>query len=246
LGDLVLEFAPELQEQLPMRPDVRIEEVYSRVGGLGGLPLADDYHFAKTFVDDFGRPFGNGVSAIAGLSIRALIGPFAFYMRGEYQHAGTLPAESPATQHTIANFEGLPFAPLQRTDSLNRLRFLDAYISFDFHNTVISFGKQTLWWGPPADGPFLASNNVEPLPMLRISSASPFKLPWRFRSMGPIRMEAFWGELGGQQFVSIFDAAGKRQIVTAPLHPHRYMKMSPVNGFLPALQCGAPAPSRRN
>lgn len=224
LRELKLEFAPELQDQFPTQPDIRLEEVYARVGGLGGQPLADDFHFAKTFTNDFGRPFGSGVNAITGLSTRAVVGPFAFYVRGEYQHAGTLPTELPATQQAIANFEGLPFAPAQRTDSLNRLRFLDTYISFHFHNNVISIGKQTLWWGPGTDGPFLASSNAEPLPMLRISRASPFELPWLSRLMGPIRLEAFWGELGGQQFVSIFNAADQRQIITAPLHPHPFIQ----------------------
>ncbi len=214
------EFANELQEQRPMEPSAHVEEVYLRAGGVAGQPLADDYHFAKTFVNDFGRPFGTGANAVAGLSTRSVVGPFAFYVRGEYQHAGTLPALPAGAQQAITSFEGLPFAPPQRTGTLDRLRFLDTYVSFNLHRFVVSFGKQALWWGPGADAPFLASNNAEPMMMLRISRESPFILPWIFRWIGPIRLESFWGELGGQQFVAITDAAGARQVVSAPLRPH--------------------------
>src|ERR1044071_8877660 len=224
LRDLEAEFAVELQEQPPTEPNAYMEEMYARAGGLGGQPLADDFHFGKTFIDDFGRPFGNGLNAVVGLSSRSVAGSLGFYVRGEYQHAGTLVPETASIQQAIASFEGLPFAPAQRTDSLDRLRFLDTYVSFNFHDNVISFGKQSLWWGPGADGPFLASNNAEPLTMLRISRATPFELPSVFRLMGPIRVEAFWGQLGGQQFVQIVDAAGKHQIISAPLQPHPWVQ----------------------
>src|SRR5260370_5038740 len=76
-------------------------------------------------------------------------------MRGESQQAGTLPALNGAAEAAIAGLEGLPFARPQRTAALDRVRPLDAYVSFNFHNNLISFGKQTLWWGPGKDGPFL-------------------------------------------------------------------------------------------
>jgi hypothetical protein len=222
-SDLYARLASEFQMEIEgkqTQPDARIEEIYARVGFLSGTPLADDYHFAKTFTDDFGRPIGSGANAVAGVSGRAVVGPLAFYVRGEYQHAGTLPVQGAAAQQAIISLEGLPFAPPQRTDSLDRLRFLEAYASFTFHNNVISIGKQTLWWGPGADGPFLASNNAEPLPLLRISRASPLVLPSVFRLFGPIRAEMFFGQLGGQQF----DATGKRKVVSAPLHPHPFVQ----------------------
>lgn len=213
------EFTPELEGKRSV-PESRIEELYSRVGYLSGDPLADDYHFAKTIVNDFGRPFARGLNTVTGLSARSIVGPLAFYVRGEYQHAGTLPPRSAVADAAIAAIDETPVASPQRTGSLDRLRFLEAYASFNYRNNVISFGKQALWWGPGADGPFLASNNAEPIPMLRVSRASPFVLPSIFRLMGPIRLELFWGMPGGQQFVSTADAAGNRQVISAPLHPH--------------------------
>ncbi|HEU0368753.1 MAG TPA: capsule assembly Wzi family protein, partial [Candidatus Acidoferrum sp.] len=221
LGALEQEFAPEIQ--VAAFAELRVEDAYVRAGGIGGQPLADDYHFAKTVVDDFGRPFGNGGNAVAGVSIRSSLGPVAAYVQGEYQHAGTLAAQSPAELQAIATQDEAPFAVPRRTGSLDRFRFLDSYGSINFHNNVISFGKQTLWWGPGGDAPFLFSNNAEPLPMLRISRATPFKLPWLFRLMGPIRFELMWGRLEGQQFVSLIDAAGTRSVVGPVLNPHPFV-----------------------
>jgi membrane-associated phospholipid phosphatase len=220
---LAAEFAPELEGR-QTEPNLWIEESYARIGFVSGPPLADDYHFAKTFTYDFGRPFGEGVNNLTGASARAVAGPLAFYMRGEYQHAGTLALLSAPAQQAITNFDGLPFAPAQRTDTLDRFRLLDAYASFTFHNNVISFGNQTLWWGPGADGPFLGSNNAEPLPMLRVSRAKPFVLPWIFRVAGAIRLEAFWAQVEGQQFVALLNPAGNRTVITGPLHPHPFLQ----------------------
>ena len=217
------EFAPELEGKLT-QPGLWIENIYSRFTFLSGTPLADDYHFAKTFTYDFGRPFGRGANNITGASIRSTVGSLAFYVRGEYQHAGTLPAIGAPAQQAITTLEGLPFFPPQRTGSLDRFQLLDAYAALNFHDNVISFGKQTLWWGPGADGPFLASDNAEPIPMLRISRARPFELPWAFRLLGGIRMEAFWGQLEGQQFVALLDNASNRSVIAAPLHPHPFIQ----------------------
>jgi hypothetical protein len=221
LAALEQEFAPEILTNA--RAELRLEDAYVRAGGIGGQPLADDYHFAKTITDDFGRPFGHGGNVLTGASIRSSAGPFAFYAQGEYQHAGTLPAQSAAELQAIAVADETHFAIPQRTDSLDRFRLLDTYASMNWRNNVISFGKQTLWWGPGADAPFLFSNNAEPLTMLRISRATPFRLPWLFRLMGPIRVELMWGRLEGQQFVSIVDATGTRQVVGPPLHPHPFV-----------------------
>ncbi|MGB8130322.1 MAG: capsule assembly Wzi family protein [Candidatus Angelobacter sp.] len=221
LGALEEEFAPEIQTN--MQAELRLEDAYARVGAIGGQPLADDYHFAKTITDDYGRPFGHGGNALTGASIRASAGPLAVYLQGEYERAGTLVAQSPAELQAIAAQDETPFAIPLRTASLDRFRFLNTYGSLNWRNNVISFGKQTLWWGPGEDAPFLFSNNAEPLPMLRISRATPFRLPWLFRYMGPIRFEIMWGRLEGQQFVSLIDAAGTRTVVSPPLHPHPYL-----------------------
>jgi hypothetical protein len=217
------EFAPEI-EGFDKISDARIEGLYARVGGLGGTPLADDYHFAKTIVNDFGRPFGNGANLISGFSERTIAGPFAVYVRGEYQHAGTLPPESASTLQAIAKADDTPFAVPNRTSSLDRFRFLESYVSLNFHENVISFGKQALWWGTGADSPFLFSTNAEPLPLLRFSRAKPIVLPWIFRYLGPLRFETVWGQLNGQHFIFLQDANAQNiRVFTPPITPHTYL-----------------------
>jgi hypothetical protein len=219
---LAQEFAPEIAANAS-QPDARIEEVYTRTGFISGTPLADDYHFAKTVTNDFGRPFGEGANAVAGISGRTVVGPMAFYGRVEYQHAGTLPPLSSAAQLGTEQTDHIPFAPPQRTSSVDRVRPLEAYVSLNFHGNVLSFGRQSLWWGPGADGPMLFSNNAEPLPLLTFTNGSPIVLPWIFRWIGPVRIALVWGQLNGYQFEAITDAVGNRLVVGPPIEPHPFL-----------------------
>src|SRR5205085_41280 len=74
------EFTEELQRLEGTAPNagIALESVYSRVTGISGSPLRDGYHFGQTVIDDFGRPYGNGLNSIMGTSARAVAGPFAF------------------------------------------------------------------------------------------------------------------------------------------------------------------------
>jgi hypothetical protein len=65
----------------------------------------------------------------------------------------------------------------------------------------VSFGKQSLWWGPSLGGPLLFSDNAVPVNMARISRTSPIKLPSILGWLGPIRSEWFLGQLAGHEFV---------------------------------------------
>lgn len=218
---LAKEFAPEI-EGTTSNSEGRIEDLYARAGFISGQPLADDYHFAKTNVDDFGRPFGEGANLVSGVSSRVIAGSFGLYVRGEYEHAGTLPAYSAPVLQAIANADSTPFAVQQRTSSLNRFRFLDSYVSLNYRNNIISFGKQTLWWGPGVEAPFIFSDNVEPLPLLRISRATPFVLPWIFHYLGGIRFEFIWGQLNGTHFVATRGSTPEIDF-TPPIRPHPYI-----------------------
>ena len=78
----------------------------------------------------------------------------AFFVRGEYQHASATASYDPQVQNAIANADGtLPFS--NGTASIDRFRLLDSAVSFTFHNYQFSFGKQSLWMGPPAIRPLL-------------------------------------------------------------------------------------------
>ena len=74
-------------------------------------------------------------------------------------------------------------------------------MSFTIKDLQFSFGKQALWWGATQSGPLMWSTNSEAIPMLRISNTSPITLPTVFRYLGPMRVESFFGQLDGQQFI---------------------------------------------
>jgi hypothetical protein len=84
---------------------------------------------------------------------------------------------------------------------VDRLRLLEGYVGLNFQHWQITFGKQSLWWGPSADGPLLFSDNAEPISMFRVSREVPVQLPWIFSYLGKIRAEFFIGQVAGQSFI---------------------------------------------
>jgi hypothetical protein len=179
---------------------LRLESVYTRITGISGQALTDGYHFGQTIINDFGRPYAEGFNNVTGFSGWASAGPFVAYVRGEYQHAPSLPALPLAARQVISGVDGLPLPPATPVASVNQFNLLDSYVALNLENWQISFGKQSLWWGPGEGGPMTFSDNAEPIMMFRINRVSPFKLPSILGWLGPIRTEFFLGQLSGQQF----------------------------------------------
>src|SRR5262249_11930081 len=146
-----------------------IHDVYVQTVGVAGTPLTDGYHFAQTIINDYGRPYNEGVNFAAGLSTEAVAGPIGLYFRGEYQYASSSDAYPVSVQQRLAVADGVPFFSSSIANGANRFRPLEAYVSWTWQNTQLIFGEQSLWWGPGRGGPMLFSNNAEPIPMLRIS-----------------------------------------------------------------------------
>jgi hypothetical protein len=202
--DLTIEFAPELKRiESGTRKSADLESAYYRSTWINATPLSDGYHFAQALTNNFGRPYGEGNNSYAGGAARATIGPFAFYVSAEYQESGpgmTLPTSA---QQAIAQADLTPSAAEAPASGTARFRLLDTYIAFDFKNNQLSFGKQSLWWGPEEGGPLMFSDNAPPVTMFRYDRVRPFKLPSFLGILGPIRMQFFIGQLSGQQFVHI-------------------------------------------
>lgn len=203
---LLLEFASERARLDGARNlGASVESIYTRVMHISGPPLRDGYHFAQTIVDDYGRPFGEGTNVITGASGSAVVGPIAFYVRGEYQGA---PSVFPFTGPQLQAMQAVDFLPpsLQGfssyTGSYSRFQLLEGSVSLNLHNTQISFGKQTAWLGPSQSGPLLFSNNAAPMPMLKIDTTAPFEIPLVSKALGRARIEFFLGRLSGQQWIN--------------------------------------------
>jgi len=190
----------------------QIESVYARALGVSGKPLTDNEHFGQTILNDYGRPYQEGFNSVVGTSGWTTAGPFVIYARGEYQSAPSAPSLSPAALNFISNADALPpNPPAIPIAAVSRFRLLDAYVGMNLANWQISFGKQSLWWGPGEEGAMLFTNNAEPLnKMFRINRVSPIHLPWVFGYLGDIRMEFFLGQMSGQEFVNNGEGEGVR------------------------------------
>jgi len=179
---------------------IQLESIYSRTTVIAGKPLADSYHFGQTLINDFGRPYQEGFNQISGFSSRAESGPFAFYVRGEYQHAPGADAYPLDVRQAIARADGNPVQPATPLAPVDAFRFLDAYASTTLFGNDFSFGKQSLWWGPGTGGAMIMSDNAAPFYMARLNRVLPLNLPGILRYLGPLRYDAFFGRLEGHSF----------------------------------------------
>ena len=203
-SSLAREFRDEIE--LPGGGDntrVSLESAYTRLTGISGQPLSQGYHydFGQTVINDYGRPYEQGFNNVTGFSAWATESRFVVYGSGEFQHAGGAPPMSLAARQVVADTQLVPLpaaTPMSQTD---RFQFLDTYVGMTFSNWQLTYGKQSLWWGPGAGGPMMFSDNAAPINMFRVSRVSPFKLPGPFKLMGPITLEFFLGQLSRHNFV---------------------------------------------
>jgi hypothetical protein len=204
ITELEREFRPELQ---PTEENdggaFRVESLYSRTEYISGLPIRDGYHFGQTQINDFGRPYGKGWNTVNGFSSYSTWGRWVGYFRGEWQASAGLPALSPQARQTIQAVDHLTQLPPDAGQpSVNQFQVLDAYVGLAFSNWQVTFGRQSLWWGPGDGGPLIFGDNAGPLNMFRINRVTPFKLPSVLGWLGPLRLEFFLGQLEGHQFIN--------------------------------------------
>jgi hypothetical protein len=189
---------------------VRLESAYTRSTEIVGKPLTDGDHFGQTIINDFGRPEEQGFNNVTGLSGWAAYGPVAVYARGEYQHSASAPALPLTARDAISQADfsqsGLPtpfpVPPDTPTPAFNQGRFLDTYVVLNLSDWQLSYGNQSLWWGPSQGGPLMFSDNAQPLRMFRVNRVTPFTLPSIFGLLGPMRVEALIGQYSGYEFLN--------------------------------------------
>jgi Capsule assembly protein Wzi/PAP2 superfamily len=180
----------------------RVESLYSRTEHISGPPLSNGYTFAQTQFNDFGRPYGQGWNTVNGFSASATWGRWFAYVRGEAQTAPGTPSFSLSTREAIQQIDKLPVVPAATSGaSVQQFTLLDSYVGLMLSNWELSFGKQSLWWGPGDGGPMMLSDNIEPINMFRVNRVTPFKLPSVLGWLGPMRLEFFLGQLTGYQWV---------------------------------------------
>jgi hypothetical protein len=177
-----------------------VDSIYTRVTGISGPPLRDSFHFAETLVNDYGRPYAEGVNIISGLTTEAIAGPFAFSLRAEYQQAPGAPSYATPVLNALAQVDNRPVVS-NASPPVKQLDILEGAISFTVHDLQFSFGKQSQWIGPSHSGSLLLSNNTAPFLMLRIDNTVGYDIPLLSRFLGPMKSEFFLGQLTRQQFI---------------------------------------------
>lgn len=203
-------------QQVPCRlrdGSSQIESVYSVARAISGTPLRDSFHLGSTIVNDFGRPYSNGFNNYTGASGFASAGRFVLYARGEFQGSPSAAGYSTALAQTLTTIDGttfinpatgLPFnqatIPLGPISAVTHGRLLEAYVSGDYLNHEISFGKQDDWLGPGLGGAMAFSNNADNFYSFHINRIEPLAIPFLSRITGPFRYEFLVGSLKGHVY----------------------------------------------
>lgn len=199
----------------------RIESAYSASRGITGTPLHDSFHLGSTIVNDYGRPFENGFNNYSGVSGYAAAGRFALYLRGEFQGAPSAAGYSAPLAEALSNVDltlynvpssTAPYGPtsvvyVQPTipqgpiATATQGRFLEAYLSYQILDHVLSFGKQDQWLGPAQGASMAFSNNAQNFYTFEINRIEPLNIPLLSRLTGPFRYEFLVGALRGHTFM---------------------------------------------
>lgn len=181
----------------------QLESVYQGTSVIGGRPLTDGFDFGQTVWNNYGRPFQEGLNSYNGASGWATAGPFVLYARGEYQYAPSGRAMPVGALNFISTEDYFPLnAPVLVPAATHGFQFLDAYVGMNLANWQVSFGRQSLWWGPSDSGTMAFTNNALPITMFRIDRVHPFRLPGPLRFLGDVRIDAFLGRLSGHEFLN--------------------------------------------
>ena len=218
------ELRQEMRDDCPVQKgSARVESTYTAVRGISGTPLRDSFHLGSTIVNDYGRPYSNGLNNYTGASGYAFAGRFVLYARGEFQSAPSTAGYSSALATQLATIDSTRFyfdpacwagapscsllppnkqatIPSDPIATAARGRFLEAYISAQLLNHVFSFGKQDYWQSPAVGGAMSYSNNAENVYSFRINRIEPLEIPILSRITGPFRYEFMIGPLKGHTY----------------------------------------------
>ena len=177
-----------------------LESIYTRFTGIAGKPLTDSEHFGETLTNDYGRPYQEGLNNVTGYSGWATSGRWVAYARGEYQYAPSGPAYSAPVRNFIATADDNPVQPGTPIPATNQFQLLDAYVGLNFSNWELTFGQQSIYWGPSRMGALNFGDNAVPIRMIQLNRTSPILLPWIFHWLGPVRIDLFFGNMDGHKF----------------------------------------------
>lgn len=190
-------------------PLFELESTYAEMREISGLPLRDSYHLGQSLVNDYGRPYEQGLNGYSGVSMRAQAGRFSLYVREEYQHAPSAAGYSDSlAQFLSEDLDEVPFSPDQQQDTIpagpiaaaNNSRVVEANLSYQLAGHEISFGKSDHWLGPAEGASMLWGNNAENIYAFEVNRVEPLYIPGLSRLTGPFRYDFFAGSIKGHTY----------------------------------------------
>jgi hypothetical protein len=193
---------------------VHLESAYTTIRGISGPDLRDSFHIGSSLINDYGRPYGDGVNSYSGVSGYASKGRFVIYARGEFQRSAMGQGYSATLAQSLDNLDtiiatnpatGLPYTlstvPYGNVQSVAHMHLLEAYASANVANHMISFGKLDEWLGPAQGSSMAYSNNADDIYALHIDRVEPLRVPGLSRITGPFRYEFMVGPLQGHDYL---------------------------------------------
>jgi hypothetical protein len=196
---------------------IRLESAYSGFRGISGTSLRDSFHLGSTLVNDYGRPYENGLNNYSGLSGDVIVGRFTLYARGEFQAVPSATGYSGALANTLSAIDKTLYTdpttgqtsyyypqatiPMGPIPSTAQGRVMEAYVSANLWNHEFSFGKVDQWLGPAQGASFAYSNNAENIYAFEINRVEPLRIPILSNLTGPFRYEFLVGALHGHRFI---------------------------------------------
>lgn len=187
-----------------------VENAYIRVMGNGGGPvLRDSYHLGQSYINDYGRPYGEGFNTYDGGTYIAEWGRFSLKVRGEFQSGAAHEGYDHTLAATLSNNDQIPYTGFNSVQDTipeghiarqNYFRLLNATASFHLLNHEISFGKMDNWFGPTRGGAMAWSNNAENIYAFRVNRIEPLHIPLLSWLIGPVRYDVFLGPLQGHTY----------------------------------------------
>ena len=194
-----------------------LESAYVAFRAISGTSLRDSFHLGSTVINDYGRPYENGLNSYSGLSGYVTAGRYTLYARGEFQGASSATGYSGTLANNLSAIDltlytdpttglttyyypqaTIPMGPISSTA---RGRVMEAYISANVWNHEISFGKVDQWLGPAQGASFAYSNNAENIYAFEINRVEPLRIPLLSSVTGPFRYEFLVGPLHGHLFM---------------------------------------------
>jgi hypothetical protein len=198
----------------PHKGLARMESVYSVARAISGTPLRDSFHLGSTVINDYGRPYENGINEYSGASGYASVGRFVLYARGEFQAAPSATGYSQALGQALSTVDattflnaatGLPYnqatIPMGPIATTSDTRVIEAFVSAHVLNHEISFGRQDDWLGPGVGGGMAYSNNAANITSFRINRIEPLHVPGLSLLTGPFRYDFLVGALRGHTYM---------------------------------------------